>query len=160
MIVSPLSCFTFGMSVLCLPEFIHDLLLMPLNSSRIRCIIQFRFVLFLSLMHFLTFLFNSFSWCLSPFIVSRHTSMSLLISSFPSLVFSFLFSCDLDRTSVLFAFSLDAAAPAFVSSPHARSHSWQCLPKLTNNSSIVSQSEHSHWKQSGRSAPYGRAREL
>ena len=41
---------------------------------------------------------------------------SLLILSSPFLVSSFLFSCDLDITSVLSAFPLDAAA-AFVSSP-------------------------------------------
>ena len=66
-------------------------------------------------MHFLIFLLNSFSWCFS-----RLSSMSVLISSSPSMVFSFLFSCELDITSVLSAFSLDAAAAAFVSSPPLR----------------------------------------
>ena len=37
-IVSPYSFFTFGMSVLFLPDFIHEKLLIPLNSSRIRCV--------------------------------------------------------------------------------------------------------------------------
>ena len=38
-IVSPfLSFFTFGRSVSSLPDLMHDKLLMPLNSSRIRCI--------------------------------------------------------------------------------------------------------------------------
>ena len=45
-IVSPFSFFTFGMSVLFLPDFMHDMFLMPLNSSGIRCIISCLFVLF------------------------------------------------------------------------------------------------------------------
>ena len=88
---------------------------MTLNSYRIRCLCSCHFVLFMSLMHFLILLLNYLSWCLSPFAVFLLFSMCFLISSSPSLIFSFLLFCDLSTSPVIFASSFVAAA--FASSP-------------------------------------------
>ena len=98
-----LSFFTFGMSVLFLSDFTHDILLMPLNSFRIRSIFSCRFVLFLSLMHFFDPLVQFFQLVFVSFrVVSLlFNESSDLIVSFPGL---FIFSCDLDITSFLFIF--------------------------------------------------------
>ena len=116
-IVSPLSFCTFGMSVLFLPDFMHDVLWMTLNSIQNPLYLYLSFCSLLSLMHFLILLLNSFSW----WFVSFHNVSPLLNESSDLIVsfirsFQFLFSCDLDITPVLSAFSLDAAAAAFVSS--------------------------------------------
>ena len=59
------------------------------------------FSFFFSLMHFLILLLNSLNWFLSPFAVFLPSSMSFLISSSPSLIFSFLLFCDLGTYPVV-----------------------------------------------------------
>ena len=77
-------------SVLFLPDFMHDMLSMPLNSSRILCIFSCRFALFLPLMHFFDPLAQFFQLVfvsfrsVSPFL----NESSDLIVSFPH---SFIF---------------------------------------------------------------------
>ena len=91
---------------------------------RIRCNFCL-FVLFFHLMHVLSFCSITLSWCMFPFAVLLLSTMSCLISSFPSLISSFLLFCDLGTSPVISAFSFVAAA--FASSPgfmllHLRLH--------------------------------------
>ena len=85
--------FTFGMSDPFLPDFMHDILLMPLNSSRICCIFSCRFVLVLSndaffapLAQFFQFVFFSFR-SVSPLL---NESSDLMVSFTGLFVFVFL----------------------------------------------------------------------
>ena len=100
--------FTFGMSVLLFPDFMHDILLMPLNSSRICCIFSCRCVLLAHLMHFLIILLNSFNLCFSPFAVSPLLNESSDLISFIDLFIDVFLRLRHNISSL--CFSLAAAA--------------------------------------------------
>ena len=102
--VNPQSAFQLTvspMSVFFLADLVYDVFLIPLNFSKICCIVSFLFALVLFLMHFLILLLTSFSCCLSSLAMVLLSLMSLLISSSPLSVFFASTSCCFLHSSIL-----------------------------------------------------------